>query len=146
MGTTSDLMPRGPMTNLLTMDEKAEWIVEFEKDKPRFGTHRYQVIQVRRGQTLCDFRKDLGPSFLYPNAPPMQQAWLVPSAKFDPKLWPATGLPSHRELPKAKGLWQPDLDNAWQDANPVVPNFFTASFVTNANIVDDAGGSPERSS
>ena len=74
MGATSDLLPQGLMTNLLTMDEKAEWIVEFEKDKPRFGTHRYQVIQVRRGKTLCDFQKDLGPSFLYPNAPPMQQA------------------------------------------------------------------------
>lgn len=64
------------MTNLLTMDEKVEWIAEMEKDKPRFGTHRYQLVQVRRGQVMCDFKKDMGPSFLYPNAPPMQQAWL----------------------------------------------------------------------
>lgn len=76
MGATSDLLPRGAITNLLTMDERVEWIAEVEKDKPMFGTHRYQLIQVRRGQMLCDFVKDMGPSFLYANAPPMQQAWL----------------------------------------------------------------------
>lgn len=77
---------------------------------------------------------------------PQQQAWMVPAVIFDGLLWPSTAIPSHRELPKAKGLWQPDLDNAWEAENPPVPNFFNASFAPGANTLDQPGGSPERSS
>lgn len=73
---------------------------------------------------------------------PMQQAWLVPSAKFDPVLWPSTAIPSHRDLPKLTGRWQPDLDNAWLTENPPVPVTFRPSFATQANQLNDQGGSP----
>jgi hypothetical protein len=73
---------------------------------------------------------------------PQEDAWLVPSAVFDRKLWPATKVDSQRLWPKAVGRWQPDLDNAWQFTNPVVVNLFNASFVASSNQLDDAGGSP----
>lgn len=75
MGATSDLLPRDNVSNLLTTDERVEWILEGGREKPGFGLHRYQRILVRRGQMMCEFLKDLGPVFMFPNAAPVQ-AWL----------------------------------------------------------------------
>ena len=77
---------------------------------------------------------------------PQQQAWMVPSAVIDQQLFPATALPSHRLWNKAVGRWQPDLDNAWLEENPVVPNTFNVSFATESNSLNDQGGSPVGSS
>ncbi len=73
---------------------------------------------------------------------PQPQAWMVPSVIFDKALWPSIAIQSHRRWPKATGRWQPDLDNAWQEANPVIPNTFNPSFATEANTLQDEGGSP----
>ncbi len=73
---------------------------------------------------------------------PQPQAWMVPAVLFDVRLWPATNIHSHRQWERPDGRWQPDLDQAWQGANPVVPNTFNPSFATEANSLDDAGGSP----
>lgn len=55
---------------------------------------------------------------------PRPDAWLVPSAVFDPALWPGTTIASHRRWNKLTGRWQPDLDNAWiQTSVPVNPPF-----------------------
>ena len=73
----TDHLPRDPLSNLLTVDERAEWLMEYEKDKPGHGLHRYQVIRVRRGQFWRDFVKELGPAMLYQNVASALQMWLA---------------------------------------------------------------------
>lgn len=70
---------------------------------------------------------------------PQQQAWMVPSVIFDIPFWPAVTIGSHRLWNAATGRWQPDLDQAWQTANPVVPHTFNPSFVTQSNELIEPG-------
>lgn len=58
------------LSRLLTVDERAWCLWEFDKAVERQGMHRFQKITVRRGDYQCDFVKDLGPSFLFPKASP----------------------------------------------------------------------------
>jgi hypothetical protein len=51
----------------------------------------------------------------------LQPAWFVPSVIFDPTLYPATAIPSYRHWVKKRGLWHPDVDNAWIFTNIPAP-------------------------
>jgi len=50
-----------PITLTVTGDEKAWGLYEIHEQSPNNrGFHRYQIIQVNRGNELAEFRRDLG--------------------------------------------------------------------------------------
>lgn len=66
----TDHQPRGNPTPYLMIDERVWWLREITRDKPMFGPHRFQYIDVLRDDLLFSFVKDLGPAFLFPGASP----------------------------------------------------------------------------
>ena len=64
MTGTSDHLA-SPTERFLRVDERAEWLQEYDLDG-----HRLQSITAYRGEKLCKFTKDLGLALLYPKAHP----------------------------------------------------------------------------
>ena len=62
-------IPLRPAHFLLT-DERVQWLWERDEDKPMLGPHRYQYVEVRRGEKRQTFKKELGPSALFAKAHP----------------------------------------------------------------------------
>jgi len=54
----------------LGLDEKVEWLWEADKDKPMFGSYRYQHIQLARDGEMHHFVWEMGLSSEYPLAHP----------------------------------------------------------------------------
>lgn len=50
----------------LGLDEKVEWMWEWEKDKPGYGLYRYQHIQLVREGQMRHFVAEVGPVIAHP--------------------------------------------------------------------------------